>query len=73
MLEVPAVAFYIATGALVVVSLFIIVFLFYLIRAARAALSFAAFLEVEGRRVGGTLRKVRRAFALGAALWALKR
>ena len=69
MLEVPALVFYIATAALVIVCLFIAVFLFYLIRAARLALSFAAFLEVEGRRLEGAVRRLRRAFAIASALF----
>ena len=69
MLEVPTVVFYVATAALIVVSLFIAIFLFYLIRAARMALSFAAYLEVRGRRVESFIRRLRRAFVLATALF----
>lgn len=70
MLEIPAIVFYLATIALIVVCAFIIVLLFYLIKAARVVLSVAEFLEEETRRVRGGFEYVRRAlFALASALF----
>jgi energy-converting hydrogenase Eha subunit H len=69
MLEIPAIVFYAATVAMIVVATFIAVLLFYLIRAARVVLSIAEFVEDETRRVRGGLREIRRAFALASALF----
>ena len=69
MLEIPDIIFYAATIAMIVVSAFILVLLFYLIKAARVVLSVAEFLEDESRRLRGGLEYVRRAFALASALF----
>lgn len=61
MLEVPAIAFYVGTTAMVIVSVFLMVFLFYLIQAARVVISIARFLEEEGRKVRGKVEEFRRA------------
>jgi hypothetical protein len=47
MAEIPVIVFYIATVALVIVALFILVLLFFLIQAARMALALAKRLEAE--------------------------
>lgn len=64
LVEVPAVAFYAGTIALVIVSGFLIILLFYLIKAARLVISLAEFLEEEGRAIRGKLDSFRRALRL---------
>ena len=70
MLGVPAIAFYVATIAMVVVCIFIAVLLFYLIKAARIAITFSEFIETEGRRLYDRSRRIRRAFDIASALFA---
>lgn len=60
MAEIPAFMFYIATGALVIVSVFILIFLIYLIVAVRVVLGLVARIEAEGRRWRDRFRFVRR-------------
>ncbi len=64
MLEVPAIIFYVGTIAMVIVSGLLIVFLFYLIQAARIVLRIVTFLEQEGRRMSGKLEDFRRMIRL---------
>jgi hypothetical protein len=47
MAEIPAVVFYVATIALVIVAAFILVLLFFLIQAARMALALTRRIEAE--------------------------
>ncbi len=69
MLEVPTIMFYVGTIAMVIVSGLLIIFLFYLIKAARIVLRFAAFLEEEGGKMRGKIEDMRRMVRLVASFF----
>ena len=69
MVPVPAIVFYIATVALILVCAFIATLLFYLIRAARIATEFASFLEIEMRRFSRNFSRLRRVASFASSLF----